>query len=160
LFWGCYRRGRGVLGTKVCASKTTHLRQSIRSTAAAVSHPGTNLILKGALNSFIYLDFLKLRLAYQYSQVHTRIILLTTLLLGLAKLVLAACAGCHGTKCLLLIAFFPLSSSLQVCYFSPRRSYRRVQQFCLGLLSHKKIRNLTLALKNFRWCRWGAERRV
>ena len=48
---------------------------------------------------------------------------------SLHQLARAACMRCHGTKCSLLTAF--LFSSLSHIYFSPRRGYRRVLQFCM-----------------------------
>ena len=56
------------------------------------------------------------------------------------KLVWAACTRCHGTKCPLLTAFFLFSLFPRLGYFSPRRSYRRVSKFCMGLRLIKKIR--------------------
>ena len=47
-------------------------------------------------------------------------------------LVQAVCVCCHRTKCPLLTAFFSLSSSLCLRYFSPRRGKRRVPKFCMG----------------------------
>ena len=50
----------------------------------------------------------------------------------LLLLVRAACVRCHATKCPLLTAFFSLSLFFRGCYFSPRRSYRRVPKFSMG----------------------------
>ena len=47
----------------------------------------------------------------------------------------AACMRCQGTKCPLLTGFLLLFLSFFFwgCYFSPRRSYRRFPQFCVGV---------------------------
>jgi hypothetical protein len=55
-------------------------------------------------------------------------------------LVRAACVRCHGAKCPLLTAFFPLLNFFCFVYFSPRRGYHRVPKFCIGFKETKRLR--------------------